>query len=109
MLLAKLRSAPEGRVGDLELATRRQLVLTFVATIRTLNAQIKQLERQIATAVRAHPDGHIYATAGGRLFRLDTATKRVTVLRESDAVLLAADDAGRLYFRDHTHLWQFTP
>ena len=42
-LLAKLRSAPEGRVGELELSTRRQLVLTLVATIRTLNAQIKEL------------------------------------------------------------------
>ena len=54
-LLAKLRRAPEGRVGELELATRRQLVLTLVATIRTLNAQIKQLERHIATSIREHP------------------------------------------------------
>jgi transposase len=48
-LMAKLRSAPRGRVGELELAARRQLVLTFVAMIRTLNAQIKDLERQIRT------------------------------------------------------------
>jgi Transposase IS116/IS110/IS902 family len=59
-LMAKLRSAPQGRVGELELAARRQLVLTFVATIRTLNAQIKDLERQIRTAIRAHPDGRIF-------------------------------------------------
>jgi transposase len=59
-LMAKLRSAPQGRVGELELATRRRLVLTFVATIRTLNVQIKDLERQIRSAVRAHPDGHIF-------------------------------------------------
>jgi transposase len=59
-LVAKLRSAPEGRVGELEFAARRQLVLTFVAMIRTLNTQLKQLERQIATAIRAHPDGHIF-------------------------------------------------
>ena len=59
-LMAKLRSAPQGRVGELELAARRQLVLTFVATIRTLNAQIKDLERQIRTQVRAHPDGVIF-------------------------------------------------
>jgi transposase len=58
--MAKLRSAPQGRVGELELATRRRLVLTFVATIRTLNVQIKDLERQIRSAVRAHPDGHIF-------------------------------------------------
>ncbi len=58
--MAKLRSAPRGRIGELELATRRQLVLTFVATIRTLNAQIKQLEREIRTQVRAHPHGAIF-------------------------------------------------
>ncbi|MBV9166929.1 MAG: IS110 family transposase, partial [Solirubrobacterales bacterium] len=59
-LIAKLRSAPQGRVGELELATRRQLVLAFVATVRTLNAQIKGLERQISSAIRAHPEGHIF-------------------------------------------------
>jgi transposase len=59
-LLAKLRRAPEGHVGGLELSTRRQLVLTLVTTIKTLNVQIKELERQIATAIREHPDGAIF-------------------------------------------------
>jgi transposase len=59
-LLVKLRRAPEARVGELELGTRRQLVLTLVTTIKTLNEQIKQLERQIATAIREHPDGAIF-------------------------------------------------
>ncbi|MBV9166074.1 MAG: hypothetical protein JO342_07960 [Solirubrobacterales bacterium] len=31
-----------------------------MATIKTLNEQIKQLERQIATAIREHPDGPIF-------------------------------------------------
>jgi transposase len=55
-LLAKLRRAPEGRVGEAELAARRALVLYLVATIKPLVVQIKQLERQIATAVHAHPE-----------------------------------------------------
>jgi len=59
-LLAKLRRAAHGRVGELELATRRRLVLTLVATIKALNQQIKELERQIATAIREHPDGVIF-------------------------------------------------
>jgi len=59
-LLAKLRSAPQGRVGELELAARRQLVLTYVAMLRTLNGQIKGLEPDIRTAVRAHPDGPVF-------------------------------------------------
>jgi transposase len=59
-LMAKLRSAPRARVGELELGARRQLVLGFVAMIRTLNAQVKQLEGEIRTQVRAHPDGQIF-------------------------------------------------
>jgi transposase len=35
-------------------------VLSLVATIKAINEQIKQLERQIATAIRAHPDGAIF-------------------------------------------------
>jgi len=59
-LMAKLRSAPRGRIGEVELAARRRLVLSFVAMIRTLNAQIKDLEREIRAQVRAHPDGSIF-------------------------------------------------
>ena len=59
-LLAKLRRAPVAAVGELELATRRQLVRTLVAMLKQLGAQIKQLERQIASALRAHPDGQIF-------------------------------------------------
>jgi transposase len=59
-LMAKLRSAPRARIGDLELAARRQLVLGFVAMVRTLNAQIKQLEAEIRVQVRSHPDGAIF-------------------------------------------------
>ena len=69
-LLTKLRRAPEGRVGELELATRRQLVLTLVATLKQLNAQIKQLERQITTGIRKHPDGQIFLS----LFKGSTIT-----------------------------------
>ena len=59
-LLAKLRRAPEGRVGEAELQSRRQIVLCLVATLKTLLAQIKTLDGQIATAVREHPDGEIF-------------------------------------------------
>jgi transposase len=59
-LMAKLRSAPRARIGELELAARRRLVLSYVAMVRTLNAQIKDLEREIKAQVRAHPDGAIF-------------------------------------------------
>jgi transposase len=61
-LLAKLKAAPAGTVGARELATRRQLVSGLVAMIKTLNQQITELERQIATAIREHPDGEIFTS-----------------------------------------------
>jgi len=59
-LMAKLRSAPQGRVGEIELAARRQIVLGYVTMIRTLNAQIKNLESEIRDHMRVHPDGRIF-------------------------------------------------
>ena len=35
-------------------------MLTLVATIKTLGVQITELERQIASAIREHPDGQIF-------------------------------------------------
>lgn len=61
-LLAKLRRAPQGRVGEVELVARRQLVLGLGATLKTLVAQIKHLDREIATALAEHPDGEIFAS-----------------------------------------------
>ena len=59
-LLAKLKSAPEGRAGEAEGQARRTVVLALVAALKPLVAEIKALERQIATAVRAHPDSEIF-------------------------------------------------
>jgi len=59
-LLRKLRDAPEGRAGDAETQIRRQLVLSLVAMLQPLIAQIKQLERQIAKALKEHPDGDLF-------------------------------------------------
>jgi transposase len=61
-LLAKLRSAPEGRAGEAEITMRRQLVLALVAALKPLVAQLKQLERQIAKAIGEHPDGEIFTS-----------------------------------------------
>ena len=59
-LLARLRRAPEGRAGALEGQVRRSLVLSLVAALEPIVASIRQLERQIAVAVREHPDGEIF-------------------------------------------------
>jgi transposase len=59
-LLARLHSAPQGRAGDLECQARRSVVLALVAALRALVAQIASLTREIAHAVKAHPDGEIF-------------------------------------------------
>jgi transposase len=61
-LLAKLRRAPEGRVGGAELTARRAIVLALVAAITPVVEQIKQLTEQIAAALREHPDGEIFTS-----------------------------------------------
>ena len=82
-LLAKLRRAPEGRLGELELSTRRALVLTLVATIKTLGVQITELERQIASAIREHPDGQIFLS----LFKGSVITAAELLARWATAAL----------------------
>ncbi|MCP9487919.1 MAG: IS110 family transposase [Gaiellaceae bacterium MAG52_C11] len=59
-LLERLRRAPTGTAGELELEARRAAVLGLVAALRPLLAQITLLTSQIAGAVRAHPDGAIF-------------------------------------------------
>ena len=56
-LLSKLRRAPHGRAGEAEMNARRAIVLALVTALGQIIAQIKELERQIADAVHAHPDG----------------------------------------------------
>ena len=45
-LVAKLRSAPQGRAGAAEIQVRKRLVLALVAALKPLVADIKALERQ---------------------------------------------------------------
>ena len=59
-LLARLRSAPEGRAGDAEQEARRSIVLALVAALKPLIDQIRLLTSQIAGALRAHNDGEIF-------------------------------------------------
>ena len=59
-LLDRLRSAPQGRTGETELEARRAVVLALVAALKPLVEQIRLLTSQIAGAVRAHDDGHIF-------------------------------------------------
>ena len=97
-LLAKLRRAPEARVGELELGVRRALVLSLVATIKTINEQIKQLERQITTAIREHPDGPIFLSLFKKPNSVITAAELLAEIGDCRARYPARDtlaaDAG---------------
>jgi transposase len=59
-LLARLREAPLGTAGELEVEARRAVVLALVAALGPLVEQIKLLSSQISGAVRAHPDGDLF-------------------------------------------------
>jgi transposase len=59
-LLAKLRSAPEGRAGEHEIEARRAIVLAHVAALKPIVAKIRELTSEIAHRVRSHPDGPIF-------------------------------------------------
>jgi transposase len=59
-LLDKLRAAAAGCAGEIEAQAGRTIVLALVATLETLGKQEKQLDREIASAIRAHPDGELF-------------------------------------------------
>ena len=59
-LLCRLRSAPAGRAGELEIRRRRSIVKRLVATLQVMVEQIAELESEIAEALDAHPDGEIF-------------------------------------------------
>ena len=59
-LLERIRSAPQPRHGEAELEARRAIVLALAAALKPLVEQIRLLTSQIAGALRAHQDGHIF-------------------------------------------------
>ena len=59
-LIERLRRAPRGCSGELELEARRTVVLCLVHGLRPLVEGIQQLDSEIAHAVRVHPDGAIF-------------------------------------------------
>ena len=59
-LLARLRSAPQGRAGELETEARRAIALGLVAALKPLVEQIKLLTSQIRGLTADHPDGAIF-------------------------------------------------
>lgn len=59
ILHARLLAAPRGTTGTTDAAAHAAVVTTFVAVLRTLNAQIDVLEDSIAAQLDVHSDAHI--------------------------------------------------
>jgi transposase len=59
-LLQRLRLAPTGRAGQTETDARRAIVRALITALRPIIEQIAMLDRQIADAIHAHPDGEIF-------------------------------------------------
>jgi transposase len=93
-LLARLRQAPSGRAAELEAEARRGIVLALVAALQPIVEQIRLLTSEIAHAVRAHPDGHIFLS----LFRVICAATLLAEIGDSRARYPTAEhlaaDAG---------------
>jgi transposase len=61
-LLARLRAAPAGLTGSVEVEARRDAVLAMVGVLRALNASIKDLDRSVAAHLGEHPDREIFTS-----------------------------------------------
>jgi transposase len=61
-LLARLRAAPAGLAGTVEVEARRDAVLALVTVLRALLAAIKDLDRSVTAHLGEHPDGEIFTS-----------------------------------------------
>jgi transposase len=61
-LLARLRAAPAGLAGTVEVEARRDAVLAMVKVLRALLAAIKDLDRAVVAHLGEHPDAEIFTS-----------------------------------------------
>jgi transposase len=61
-LLARLRAAPAGLTGTVEVEARRDAVLAMVKVLRALLAAIKDLDRSVLAHLGEHPDAEIFTS-----------------------------------------------
>jgi transposase len=61
-LLTRLRAAPPGLTGTVEVEARRDAVLALVTVLRALLAATKDLDRSVVAHLGEHPDGAIFTS-----------------------------------------------
>lgn len=78
-LLERMRSAPTGRAGEMEVEARRAVVMGLVGALGPIVAEISELTSQIRGALATHPDAPIFKP----LFRdAKTAISPATLIAE---------------------------
>ncbi len=61
-LVERLRKPPSGIGAGAEMAARKAALLAYVSVIASLNAAIKDLDKEVATRLGEHPDGAIFSS-----------------------------------------------
>jgi transposase len=61
-LLARLRAAPAGLCGTVEVNARRDAVLALIGVLRALNQAVKDLDRSVVAHLGEHPDAEIFTS-----------------------------------------------
>ena len=61
-LLARLRAAPPGLCGTVEVDARRDAVLAYVRVLRALHQSIKDLDRSVVAHLGEHPDAETFTS-----------------------------------------------
>ncbi len=61
-LIERLRKPPAGIVAGAEMGARKAAVLAYVKVIASLNAAIKDLDKEVFTRLGEHPDGEIFTS-----------------------------------------------
>ncbi|MGH9217265.1 MAG: IS110 family transposase [Acidimicrobiales bacterium] len=61
-LVARLRAAPPGLVGTVEVEARRDAALAMVGVLRALVTAIKDLDRAVVAHLGEHPDAEIFTS-----------------------------------------------
>jgi transposase len=61
-LVARLRAAPPGLSGTVEVEARRDAVLAMIRVLRALNASVKDLDRSVVAHLGEHPDAEIFTS-----------------------------------------------
>jgi transposase len=61
-LVERLRRPPAGIAAGAEMEARKTAVLAYVSVIRSLNAAIRDLDKEVAARLGEHPDGEIFTS-----------------------------------------------